>query len=104
MGSHSVISTVIAFHISLLIHRVRVSLTNQKLGFQNPTLKQEQNCNYCFNVNVLVIVINNNVLYVCIMHLNPVIYSNSSKYNLEKRPEIIKFSETINKRNGYFAT
>ena len=60
-------------------------------------------CNYCFNVNVLVIIIDNNVLYVCIMHLNPVIYSDSSNHNLEKRPEIINFSETINQRNvGFF--
>ena len=54
-------------------------------------------------MNVLVIIVDNNVLYVCIMHLNPVIYSDSGNHNLEKRPEIINFSETINQGNGYFA-
>ena len=34
VGSHSVVSTVIAFHISLLIRRVYVPLTNQKLAFK----------------------------------------------------------------------
>ena len=38
------------------------------------------------------------------MHLNPVIYSDNSNHNLEKIPEIINFSETINQRNGYFAS
>ena len=55
------------------------------------------NCNNCFKV--LVIIIDNIVLYVCIMHLNPVIYSDSGNHNLENRPEIINFSETIKQRN-----
>ena len=79
-------------------------IDQSETSFQNLTLKQEQNYNYCFNVNVLVIIIDNNVLYVCIMHLNPVIYSDSSNHNLGKRPEIINFHETINQRNGYLAT
>ena len=29
------------------------------------------------------------------------IYSDSSNHNLEKRPEIINFSETVNQINGY---
>ena len=66
-------------------------INQSETSFQNLTLKQEQSCNYCFNVNVLVIIIDNNFMcmYVCIIYLNPVVYSDSSNHNLEKRPEII---------------